>query len=424
MNSDKQNWAGNYTFKASQIHSPTSIEALRGLVADSPQIRAIGTRHSFNAIADSPGVLVDLASMPADITIDRARKQVSVGAAIRYSDLAFHLHQQGFALHNLASLPHISVAGAIATGTHGSGDRNQALSGAVAALDLICHDGTLVTIARGHEDFEAMVVGLGAFGIVHRLVLDLEPTFDVRQDAFISLAWDELLAKFDAISSCAYSVSVFTKWSGPAVNRIWLKTRVDTGSTADLPIAHLGLQPGSAFALAATPVEADDPAGRHNPFGGIPGPWSERLAHFRPEANPGAVEQIQSEYLIPRRALAAAVGAIRGMSERVDAVLRTTEIRTMAADTFWLSPAYEQETVALHFTWEKRQEAVDAITRELEAALLPLGARPHWGKVIHATAADLAPFYPRLAEFCARADHYDPVRKFRNPFLQRHVFGR
>ena len=334
--------------------------------------------------------------------------------------LAVSLQRQGYALHNLASLPHISVAGAIATATHGSGDRNEALSSAVAGLELVLADGSLCRVNRGDEGFDGMVVGLGAFGIVTRVVLEIGPTFDVRQDSFVDLAWDDLLANFDAISSAAYSVSILTKWSNESADRLWLKTRLTADSPEELDISHLGLRAGPPHAVSAVD---DKPTARLNPFGGIPGPWSERLAHFRADASPGATEQIQSEYVIARAQFTEAVTAIRSIASRIDPYLRATEIRTMAGDAFWLSPAYLQDSVGLHFTWDKRPEAVGTMTRELERMLIPMGGRPHWGKVMHVEAATLMPLYPRSAEFRALATRYDPAGKFRNAFMDRHVFG-
>ena len=416
-----ENWAGNYRFRAARLHRPVTIDALRRLVAVTPKIRAVGSRHSFNGIADSPGGdMVDLAGIDPDFAIDRGRMAVTVGGGTSYATLAAHLHREGFALHNLASLPHISVAGAVATGTHGSGDGNGPLSSAVAALEFVQADGSLRHVARGEAAFDAMVVGLGAFGIVTRVTLDIGPTFDVRQDAFVQLPWEDMLANFDALSACAYSVSLMTMWSSPSVDRVWLKTRLGEPLLPDLPIAHLRLQPGPAYAI---PVDAPDPTDKYTLFGGIPGPWSERLAHFRPDAVPGAAEQIQSEYLVSRASFPAAVRAIRAIADRVDPLLLAAEIRTMAADTLWLSPAYLQDTVGLHFTWKMQPGPVDAITRELEARLIPLGARPHWGKIIHAGAGTLGPLYPRFTEFGELARRADPDGKFRNPFLERHIFA-
>jgi alditol oxidase len=414
-----QNWAANLTFTAARLHRPTSISDVQRVVAGATKIRAIGARHSFNAIADSPGDQVDLTGIDPDIVIDRERMTVTVGAGISYGDLSSFLHQQGFALHNLASLPQITVAGAIATATHGSGDTNKALSSAVVGLELVVSDGSLQRVELGEVDFEGMVVSLGAFGIVTRVTLAIEPSFDIRQDAFIDMRWDELLAKFDAVSSAAYSFSIFTKWSGPTADRIWLKTRVEPTSPVDLDVTSLGLNAGLPYSL---PVTAEDPLALMNPFG-VPGPWSDRLTHMPRDVSPVPSDQLQSEYLIARPQLAKSVTIIRSMAERVDALLHAAEIRTMAADELWLSPAYRQDTIGLHFTWKKEIDAVDAVTKELEAALIPLGAKPHWGKLIHADAATLAPLYPRMADFRSCALRHDPLGKFRNAYLERHVFG-
>jgi xylitol oxidase len=413
-----QNWAANFTFTAKRLHLPTSIGDVQRIVAASPKIRAVGARHSFNGIADSAADQIDLSRIDPDIVIDAERSTVTVGGGTSYGDLSWFLHREGFALHNLASLPQITVAGAIATATHGSGDGNKALSSAVVGLEMVVGDGSIRRVEPGQPDFDGMVVSLGAFGIVTRVTLAIQPTFEIRQDAFVELPWDELIARFDTISSAAYSFSIFTKWSGPTANRIWLKTRLGTPA-ADLELSRLGLKPGPPDTVPAT---GENHPVLLNPFG-VPGPWSERLTHTPRDEPPVPSEQIQSEYMIPRPQFANAIAILRSMAGRVDPLLYASEIRTVAADKLWLSPAYRQDTIALHFTWKKQREAVDAITRELEAALIPLGAKPHWGKLIHADAAALAPLYPRIADFRCCALRHDPEGKFRNAWLDRHVFG-
>ena len=414
-----QNWAATYTFAATRLHRPASISEVQRVVAASAKIRAVGSRHSFNGIADTPADQIDLSGIDPDIVIDRERLTVTVGSGTNYGDLSSFLHREGFALHNLASLSQITVAGAIATATHGSGDGNKALSSAAVGLELVAADGSLRRVERGQADFDGMVVGLGAFGIVTRVTLAIEPTFDIRQDAFVDLPWDELLARFDTISSAAYSISIFTKWSGPTANRIWLKTRLGTTLADEFDAAKLGLKRGLPYTVPAT---VENPLAILHPFD-VPGPWSERLTHTRHDISPPPAHQIQSEYLIARSQLGEAVAVIRAMATRIDALLHASEIRTVAADEFWLSPFYRQDSVAIHFTWKKQIDAVDAITKELEAALIPLGAKPHWGKVIHADAAALAPLYPRMADFRACALRSDPEGKFRNAYLEKHVFG-
>ena len=416
----ERNWAGNYTFEATRIHRVETIDEVRRLVRGADRIRAIGTRHSFNGVADSEGDLIDLRDLDPDFVIDRDRMTVTVGAPTSYGTLATYLHRQGFALHNLGSLPHISVAGATATSTHGSGDGNGTLSSAVAGLEIIGSDGDPIRVSRGSEEFDGMVVGLGAFGVVTRVTLDIQPTFDVRQDAFVDLPWSQLLSNFGEISAAAYSVNILTKWSGATVDRLWLKTRLVDGLPLDVTASHLG---AVASHEHLTAVDADDPWSRLNPFGGVPGPWSERLPHFRIDQVPGATDQIQSEYVVPRRNVATALATLRGMGGRIDPHLLTSEIRTMAADNLWLSLSYGHHSVGIHFTWKFEPAPVDALTREIEALLIPLGGRPHWGKVVHAPAAAMAQLYPRLPDFRSLADRYDPTRKFRNRYLATHIFG-
>lgn len=417
---DEQNWARNYRFTARRIHRPGSIDEVRRLVAAARQVRAIGTRHSFNGIADSEGDLIDLGGLDPRIEIDRERSSVTVGAGTAYGTLAARLQAEGYALHNMGSLPHISVAGATATGTHGSGDDNGSLSTAVRGLELVTAGGDLVEVARGTAGFEGMVVGLGAFGIVTRLTLDIQPSFVMQQDCFVDLPWRALLEQFEAVSAAAYSVSVMTKWTGSHAGRLWLKTRLEDGRARAVTAAHLGAAAAPGGAAVPAGVGPDEGL---TPFGGVPGPWSERLPHFRHDRGPGVGDQIQSEYMLPRANAAAALAALRAIGPRIDALLHMTELRTVAADDLWLSGAYGHPTVAIHFTWKQEAAAVDALTREIEAMLLPLGGRPHWGKLIHAPAAQLAPLYPRLAEFRELARRRDPDGKFRNRFLGEHVFG-
>ena len=413
----EHNWADNYTFKAARIHRPASVAEACRIVAAASRIRALGTRHSFNGIADSDE-MIDLRDIDAGFAIDRDAGTVTVGAATQYGELARHLHAGGHALHNIGSLPNISVAGATATGTHGSGDRNGNLSSAVAGLELIGADGGLRRIRRGEAGFDGMVVGLGAFGVVTRVTLDIQPSFDVRQDAFADLPWAAVLDNLDGVTSAAYSVSMMTSWSGDTVGRLWLKTRLSDGVPQVVDMAHLGAVP----VPHASAASRADPAERLNPFG-VAGPWSERLPHFRYDREPGQFEQIQSEYMVPRHQARAAFLLLRAIGERIDPHLLATEIRTMAADELWLSPSYGHDTVAIHFTWKREPEAVGAITAEIEDLLLPLGARPHWGKLMHARADQAGPLYPKLSEFRALADAWDPDRKFRNDFLAAHVFG-
>ncbi|WDF32818.1 FAD-binding protein [Arthrobacter agilis] len=413
---DRLNWAGNYEYRARSLERPTSLAELQRAVGEAGTVSALGSRHSFNDIADSPGTLVSLDLLDPAVDIDEAALTVTVGAGVRYGVLAEHLQRRGFALHNLASLPHISVGGAIATATHGSGDGNGNLATAVVALELVTASGDVLTVAAGDPDFEGMVVGLGALGVTHRVTLRVEPTFDVRQDVFTGVPWDAVLADYDAATSSAYSVSLFTDWAGDTIGQAWLKSRLDG---APVPAEYFG---GIAadHALHPVPGVAADHCTQQL---GVAGPWSDRLAHFRLAFTPSNGEELQTEYLVGREHAVEAIQAMRSLAPRITPLLQVSEIRSMAADELWLSNNYQRAGIGLHFTWKPAQREVEALLPEIEAALAPFAMRPHWGKLFVADAAQLAPLYPRFDDFRALAHRMDPDGKFRNAFLHRTVFG-
>jgi xylitol oxidase len=403
------NWARNVEFHAVRIERPQSIDELRSLVASSPKIRALGSGHSFSPVADSAGVLVRLDGLPAVLDVDPAAATVTVGAGLRYADIVEPLHQAGFALANLASLPHISVAGSIATGTHGSGDGLACLSEAVVGLRLVGPDGDIVSFSRAEsaDDFPGTVVALGSLGIVTELTLRVEPAFDVAQTVYLDVSLDEIAGDWDVVFGAAYSVSAFTNYES-AVANVYTKARLDhprgrwSGSTpAQLPV-H--------------PVPSVDPVACTGQLG-VPGPWHQRLPHFRPDHTPSAGAELQSEYFVDRKDAPAAVAALRAVGAQVASVVQISEIRTIRGDDLWLSPSYGRDTVAFHFTWIDDLAAVLPVVSTVESALFPLGARPHWGKVSTASPADVVDRYPRLADFVALAGRLDPDGKFRNDFV-------
>ncbi|MFE6281627.1 FAD-binding protein [Streptomyces sp. NPDC057877] len=410
------NWAGNITYAAKELHRPRSLDALRSLVADGARVRVLGSGHSFNEIADPgpDGVLLSLDALPPVVDVDTTARTVRVSGGVRYAELARLVHARGLALPNMASLPHISVAGSVATGTHGSGVGNGPLSAAVRAVELVTGDGATVTVERGQERFGGAVTALGALGVVTALTLDLEPAYEVEQHVFTELPLAGLdQAAFETVMSAAYSVSLFTDWRAPGFRQVWLKRRTD--------------QPLPTFPFAAPATEKMHPvpgmpAVNCTEQFGVPGPWHERLPHFRAEFTPSSGAELQSEYLLPRRYAVDMLYAIDGIRDVVAPVLQTCEIRAVAADDQWLSPAYGRDTVAAHFTWIEDTAAVVPVVRRLEAALDAFDARPHWGKVFTTPAAVLRERYPRLGDFRALAADLDPAGKFANAFV-RDVLG-
>ena len=392
----RTNWAGNITFGAPDLHRPSSLGELQSVVARSGRIRVLATGHSFNDMADSPGAQVTLASLSPEVSVDSARSVARVAAGLSYAEVAPRLDEQGFALRNLASLPHISVAGATATATHGSGAANQNLAAAVAGLTLVTAGGDLVELT-GHD---GAVVHLGALGVVVSLDLALVPSFDISQRVYTDLPLDAL-ENFTDVMTSAYSVSLFTDWRAPRLTQLWFKQ-------------HPGHPPAVTREpwFTATPaLRAQNPVPGGSPETtteqlGVPGRWYQRLPHFRPEFRPNAGDELQSEYLLP-------------VAHAVPAVHALTEIRVIAADNLWLSTCYHQDSVAFHFTWIADTAAVLPVVGLLERQLAPFAPRPHWGKVFTTPPEVVRASYQRLPDFLALMRHFDPSGKFRNAYTDR-----
>lgn len=388
------------------------------MVAGSARVRALGSGHSFNRVADSAGTLVDLAELPRVVEVDTAGFSVRVGAGVRYAELAQRLHAQGLALHNMASLPHISVAGSVATATHGSGDGNGNLATAVSAVELVTADGDVVVLERERdpEVFGGAVVALGALGVLTRLTLDVEPSFRMRQRVYEGLALEELERCFSEVTSAAYSVSLFTPWRSGRIEQVWVKSREEEPERGEDFYGAVAAR-GPRHPVPGMPAE------NCTPQSGVSGPWHERLPHFRSEFTPSSGEELQSEYLVPRENAGAALRALAEIGDQVARVLQISEIRTVAADGLWLSPAYRTDVVGFHFTWVKAPEEVRRVCKAVEERLMPLGARPHWGKLFWAEPDEVRARYPRMADFVSLVGEYDPRGKFGNAFVDRYVAG-
>jgi alditol oxidase len=404
-------WAGTHTFAAPTLVNATSVQQVQDAVRTrSGRVRALGTRHSFHDIADTDGTLISVLDVDPAPALDETARTVTAGAGIRYGDLALWLEERGWALHNMGSLPHISIGGATATGTHGSGNELGSLSTAVRGIEYVGADGALHTVSACDTDFAGHVVHLGAFGIVTRLTLAVEPTFDLRQDVYSDVPWTSVFDDLDGVTGSAYSVSVFGHWAVDAVSVI-RKSRLDPGAEPDLPEDWRG---GSRL---PTPRILD--SDNWTEQGGLRGPWLQRLPHFRLDATPSVGDEIQTEYFVPREHGSAALLAVRNLAERIDPHLLITELRTMTADDLWLSGAYDRDTLAIHFTWLPHPEAVAALLPAIEAALEPFSARPHWGKWHRFDASRLAAVHPRLADARELFERLDPEGVFSNAHLER-----
>jgi len=413
------NWAGNVVFRAPRLHQPASLDEVRRIVAGSEQVRALGSGHSFNPIADTVGDQISLAGMPPLLRIDAERSTVTVGGGVRYGELAPPLNRAGYALHNLGSLPHICIAGATATGTHGSGATNGNLATAVRALELVTATGDVVTVEFGDGDFAGSVVALGMVGIVTSVTLAIEPTFAVAQYVYDNLSLAEFTAHLEATMAAAYSVSVFTDWRGPVMNQVWMKHRIDASQPWQVS-GHARWLDAPVADGPRHPVPGVDPAACTEQ-GGVPGPWHERLPHFRLDFTPSSGDELQSEYFVPREAAVAAVTAISGIAHVIAPALQICELRTIAADELWLSPAHDRDSFALHFTWISDMAAVIPALTAIEEQLAPFDARPHWGKVFPMSADVVRTRYERMPDFSQLVARFDPTGKFRNAFVDQFV---
>ena len=414
------NWAGNLTYGTTNIEYPTSVDAIQQLVKKYNKVKVLGTRHCFNTIADSKDRFVSLRDMNKIIALDKQAQTVTVEGGIKYGELAPWLNEKGYALHNLASLPHISVAGAITTATHGSGVKNGNLSSAVEALELVTADGSIVHLSRKDGDhFHAAVVGLGALGVTTKVTLKVQPTYMMSQYVYEELPLTQLRKNFDAIMSAGYSVSLFTDWTNDHINEVWVKSKVSGNGAATAPQDFFGAKPATKDLHPIITLSAENCTEQL----GVPGPWYERLPHFKMGFTPSSGKELQAEYFVPWSHAVDAIFAIQNMGKTISPHLLISEIRSIAADDLWLSPCYQQACASIHFTLKQETEAVMNLLPLIEKALEPFHAKPHWGKLFTMPSAKLTSLHPRLDDFKKIVGGYDPQRKFRNAFLDRNLFA-
>ena len=415
------NWAGNLTYSTDHLQEAASVEQIRSVVRSNDKLKVLGTRHCFNSIADSRHDLLSLRPMHDVISLDAQARTVTVDAGITYGQLCPSLDNKRWALHNLASLPHISVAGACSTATHGSGEKNGNLATAVSALEILTAGGDLVKLSRKSDGqvFRGAVVGLGALGVITRITLDVQPAYAVRQYVYENLPLAQMKDHFDAIQSSGYSVSLFTDWQKQRVNEVWIKSRVGDGKAFAAPPEFFGAKLASRNLHPIAELSAENCTEQM----GVPGPWYDRLPHFRMGFTPSAGKELQSEYFVPRRNAVDAILAVERLRDQITPHLLISEIRTIAADEMWMSTCYRQPSVTIHFTWKPDWPAVKKVLPVIERELSPFHPRPHWAKLFTMSPAELRSRYEKLDDFIQLASKYDPKGKFRNDFLNTNVFA-
>ncbi|HWY06541.1 MAG TPA: D-arabinono-1,4-lactone oxidase [Candidatus Acidoferrales bacterium] len=415
------NWAGNVEYGTERVYSAGSLEEVQEFVRKQSKFKVLGTRHCFNHIADSHDQFLSMKTMDKVVDLDAEARTVTIESGMTYGKLCPILERKGWALHNLASLPHISVAGACATATHGSGIKNGNLATAVSGLEIVTAAGDVVKLSRKKdgETFQGAVVGLGALGAVTKVTLDLQPSYQMQQYVYENLPLSELKEHFDAIESAAYSVSLFTDWQKKRINEVWLKSRMENGKSFDAPPEFYGAKRATKNLHPIAELSAENCTEQM----GVPGPWYDRLPHFRMGFTPSAGKELQAEYFVPHKNAVEAILAVEKLRDQVGPHLLITEIRTIAADNFWMSPCYKQPSVTIHFTWKPDWPAVSKLLPVIERELAPFQARPHWGKLFTMAPARLDSLYEKLPEFLALSKKFDPQGKFRNDFLSANVFG-
>ncbi|WP_026693073.1 FAD-binding protein [Peribacillus kribbensis] len=417
----KRNWAGNFQYSTTNWYEPESVKELQQLVARVKKLRVIGTRHSFNSIADSNENMISLQKLGKVLSIDPEKETVTVEAGIKYGDLCQVLQQHGYALHNLASLPHISVAGACATATHGSGNRNQNLASAVRAMEVITADGSIVTFSKekSQDELNGAVVGLGGIGVVTKLTLDIHPSHQMRQDVYENLPLEQLKHDFDAIFSSAYSVSLFTDWRDEFFNQVWLKSKLTDDQSFSLGEDFYGSSAAKEELHPVPGVGAENCTAQL----GVAGDWLDRMPHFRMDFTPSKGKELQSEYILDRKYAYKALCAISEIREHIAQHLLISEVRTIAEDELWMSPSYKQDSVAFHFTWQDNWAEVQKVLPLIEDKLEPFQAKPHWGKLFTTSPARIQSLYEKMPAFRELLLKYDPDGKFRNEFLNTFIFN-
>lgn len=414
------NWAENFQFSTDNVHYPKTVREVQELVRKSKSLRVLGSRHSFNRIADSEEMLISFDYLNKVISLDKDNMQVTVEGGIKYGELCTYLHEQGFALHNLASLPHISVAGTIATATHGSGLENGNLSTGVAAIEFVNANGDLVIMSKSDEEFYGAVVGLGAFGPVTKVTLDLQPTFEVAQVVYLDLPWESLKDNFREIMGSGYSVSLFLDWGSESVNEVWVKKKVIPGKSPEFPDDFFGAKKASVNMHPVPSMSAESCSEQL----GVAGPWYDRLPHFKMEFQPSAGKELQSEYFVPLENGYEALMAVREMSAQIHPHLFISEIRTIQSDELWMSTAFQRDSIAIHTTWKQEIPEVMALLPQMEAKLDRFHPRPHWAKLFSIPYATLSSRYPKIEDFKTLLSKFDPEGKFRNEYLNKNIFGK
>lgn len=417
VNEQLHNWAESINYSTKRVYYPASNDEIQRIISSNKKLKCLGSKHSFSRIADTDGVLVSTSKMKNIIEFNEAEKTITIEPGITYGELAVFLQQKGYALQNLASLPHISIAGACATATHGSGNENGVLASSVVALDIVDGKGQTHQIKANDSDlFNGAVVNLGALGIVTRLTLKVVPDFSISQVVYRKLPIDAAYSNFHEVMASGYSVSLFTDWSQPSINQVWVKKLVASSQEPSHPKDFYG---AIASDVDLHPVESQS-AENVTTQRGIAGPWFERLPHFKMGFKPSTGKELQSEFFVDSENAVEAIKAMQALGTVISPHLFISEIRSVKADEFWMSPAYQKDCIALHTTWHQTEVVEREMVPLVHETLRKFNAIPHWAK-LSAPAKPDPGLRPKLKDFLELCTTFDPEKKFTNNYLQQHL---
>ena len=295
------------------------------------------------------------------------------------------------------------------------------LAKSVVGIEFVAANGDLITLSSEKDGnrFYGAVVALGSLGVVTKVTLGLVPAFRMKQDVYLNLPMQQLAENFDSIMSAGYSVSLFTDWQTDNINQVWVKSVSNENQKVTAPADFFGATAATRNVHPIIEISAENCTDQM----GVAGPWYDRLPHFKMGFTPSSGEELQAEYFVPRDKAVEAIMAVHTLKDEIKPVLMITEIRTIAADDLWMSMAYKQDSVAIHFTLTQDTERVMALLPKIEEKLSPFGVRPHWGKLFTIDPGTLQSRYERIQDFRDLMQEYDPEGKFINEFVRQHILA-
>ena len=429
-----RNWSGLETAFPSRVEEPADVAAVVSAVerarSELSTVKMAGTGHSFTAIAAPESTLLTPGGFSGIVAVDRDAGTVTALAGTPLKVLNAGLEGLGLGLHNMGDIAEQTLAGAISTGTHGTGGVAAGLSAQVAGLELVTGTGELrrATPGENADVLDLARLGLGALGILTTVTFRVEPLFLLEADER-PMSWDEALDSFDEMVAGSHHVDLY--WF-PHTDRVLAKRnhRLDADLAEDEPLPRwrgwldddlLANTVFGAACAAANRVPAVIPRLNGLLARGLTARRYSDVAHRVFTARRDVVFR-EMEYAVPREAGLSALREARHAIEAADwRIGFPVEVRVATADDIPLSTAFGRDTMYLAFHTHHRSDWRDhaAYFAGMEAIMRAHDGRPHWGKVHTRTAADLEPLYPRFGEFLEMRDRLDPDRVFANDYLRR-----